>query len=209
MIKKCLICGQEFEPSINVQRYCNRTIKKICKTCGKEFEAKCNASSPEFCSPSCIALGSKFKTFICVNCGQSFHPASSRQRYCKQPIHKFCPVCREDFTYPCSDRIPDTCGKKNCIDTFAKQKAQEAFQKETRICAWCGKEFHPINNKQRYCDGPHFTKCAICGREFEIDLGQTAIRATCSDECKYKFRSLDKETKEKFYAEIQSKRCLN
>lgn len=35
-------------------------------------------------------------------------------------------------------------------------------------CAYCGKEFEAVSKKQKYCKGPHYATCPICGKVFEI-----------------------------------------
>lgn len=37
-----------------------------------------------------------------------------------------------------------------------------------KTCEYCGKEFVPKSNRQRYCSGPHYMKCPICGVEYEV-----------------------------------------
>lgn len=190
--RKCLLCGEEFDTTSSRKLYCGKEIQKECKVCHKLFTTVCNPSSPDCCSRSCASLAAKLKTFICVNCGQEFHPQSSRQRYCKKPIHKICPICGKDFTYPCSNFVPGTCGEKKCVDAYAIQRSQDSPNRENRICAWpgCNTEFHPINNTQKYCSRKHYRNCEICGKKFEVDLSKNFvdIPKTCSLECNLELR---------------------
>lgn len=187
--RTCKLCGDPFVTTSSRKQYCGKTIERVCKICGKVFETTCNAASPEFCSHACASQGAKFKTYYCVNCGKPFNPESSRQKYCKKPLHKTCPICGEDFTYPCSGTVPCTCGKKECKDKYSVQQSQLSQMKETRTCEWCGKEFHPINNTQHYCEGPHYQTCVVCGNQFEIDVTKyNDMPKTCSKECNLAFR---------------------
>lgn len=190
--RNCQLCGDEFVTTSPRKLYCGKSIQKECKVCHKMFTTTCNLNSPDCCSRSCASLAAKLKTYICVNCGEEFHPESSRQRYCKKPIHKVCPICREDFTYPCSDVVPGTCGKKKCVESYAIQRSQDSPNRENRICAWpgCNTEFHPINNTQKYCSGKHYRICEVCGKKFEVDLSKNFqdIPRTCSLECSIELR---------------------
>lgn len=38
----------------------------------------------------------------------------------------------------------------------------------TKICRLCGKEFYSTSNTVRYCEGPHYRPCPICGVSAEI-----------------------------------------
>ena len=52
-------------------------------------------------------------------------------------------------------------------------------------CAYCGQPFMPRSNSQKYCDGPHFAFCKICGKKMKINVVQIADNvSTCSNECK-------------------------
>lgn len=37
-----------------------------------------------------------------------------------------------------------------------------------KICDYCGKEFIPKSNHARYCKGPHYMKCPVCNKEYEV-----------------------------------------
>ena len=63
---------------------------------------------------------------------------------------------------------------------------------ETKTCAYCGDEFLPYKNTQKYCskacaeaDKKKFTRvCPVCGKEFLADY---ASRKFCSDVCYHTF----------------------
>lgn len=58
------------------------------------------------------------------------------------------------------------------------------FQQK-RICAFCGKEFIATHPSQKYCKGPHYRKCEVCGKvfEFKIPANIADARRTCSKKC--------------------------
>lgn len=58
----------------------------------------------------------------------------------------------------------------------------------TRKCRYCGKEYTG-NFQQRFCEGPHYATCIICGRSFEINRSLQAYKNNpnanvCSGECR-------------------------
>ena len=60
-----------------------------------------------------------------------------------------------------------------------------AAPKFTRFCAACGKEFQPRSPRSKYCDGIHYMKCAICGKDMEATWPMLEGKRTplCSIEC--------------------------
>lgn len=54
---------------------------------------------------------------------------------------------------------------------------------KSKICLECGKEFIPKNGFQKYCEGPHISKCAVCGQTFEYSVRPSEKPKTCSREC--------------------------
>ena len=58
------------------------------------------------------------------------------------------------------------------------------FQQK-RICAFCGKEFISTHPSQKYCNGPHYRKCEVCGKVFEFKIPNNIAdaRRTCSKKC--------------------------
>jgi len=65
-----------------------------------------------------------------------------------------------------------------------------AKPKTTRICEECGKVFWPRGSRSRFCDGPHYRKCVICGKEAEVPFDKLSSKHafTCSKECLNKAR---------------------
>lgn len=71
-----------------------------------------------------------------------------------------------------------------------------------KVCQYCGKEYYHWNGKSKYCEGPHYTTCKICGKQFEITPGVTKT-VVCSKECK---KELTRRTNlERYGTEVPSK----
>jgi hypothetical protein len=186
MNKICKLCGQPFETNSSRQSYCNREIPYSCDICGKPMVIKCNPKSPHVCSRSCASKSSTTKEFVCSICGNKFHPASSRQKYCKRPIIKICDVCGKPYESFCGDIDRKTCGDNACKSEYAHRMFVNHYLSTDRKCAICGKMFHPVNNTQKYCKQFHEINCAVCGKEFTVDTSKQDFAKTCSDVCRYK-----------------------
>lgn len=183
--KICKVCGEEFIPKSSRQSCCKKSIIKICPVCGKEFYTICHIDSPTVCSKSCAAKAASLKEFTCELCGTKFHPKSSRQKYCKKPIFQVCEICGDEYETFCGDKEQHTCQKDSCKSTYIHQQYVASYKNETRICEWCGKEFTPINNTQKYCFRTHYQICKICGKKFIIDTSKQYKPVTCSKKCTY------------------------
>lgn len=120
---------------------------------------------------------------ICQVCGSEFHPTSSRQVNCNRPIKVPCIICGTLMDRLCS-KVPqkETCSDE-CNIELIKRRQVESGSKLTKKCKCCGKEFHPKYIREEYCEGPHYTACELCGKQFEYDP-RREIR-TCSEECRY------------------------
>lgn len=71
-----------------------------------------------------------------------------------------------------------------------------------KICAYCGKEFIPNSNRQKYCKGPHYGPCPICGKIVEIKDMSTGPQA-CSEACRQE--SIRRTTQSRFGVDNVSK----
>ena len=198
--KTCPICGETFIPKSSKQKYCKKEIRKICPICGDEYIILCqpDKQNPVTCNkPECKKLAAKVgeqsKTKICRVCGKPFHPTSSRQQDCNKPIEKVCVVCGKTYVGKCSINDTSTTCSSECQQKLAAQNRITSYQKETRTCELCGKEFHPRSNTQKICDGIHYRNCVTCGKRFILDTSK--LRAdwpeTCSHECAVKYRFKD------------------
>lgn len=183
MVKTCQLCNQEFETTSAVAKYCNRELDITCKVCGKVFKGRCNPKQPDVCSRSCSGKVPTLKENVCPICGDKFIPNSARQIYCKHLKPAICPICGKEYQYECYINPDKTCGDKECIYVYAHNQTQQFYLNTTRICEYCGKEFHPTTNTSKYCSGPHYRKCNYCGKLYEFDISTPDYRRTCSYEC--------------------------
>ena len=55
-----------------------------------------------------------------------------------------------------------------------------------RRCEECGNLFTIKSGTQRYCPGPHHTKCKICGKDIEYTCSPKEKPSYCSKECRNK-----------------------
>lgn len=189
--KKCARCGEEFIPWNSRQRFCSKKIMTKCVICGDEFETVCSDGFRYTCSkPECKKQSNHVsapREVVCKNCGDTFVTIKPGQVYCNQEKQKECPSCGKVFTYVCGGYIPTVCGDTHCQAKFIKDKRTSNIADEIRVCKWCGKEFHPKEVRDAYCEGPHYKICVICGKEFEVDVRRDRSVNTCSKECKYKY----------------------
>lgn len=146
---------------------------------------------------------------VCPGCGKEFHPTARKQTYCGKEVVRYCVVCKSPFTVKCTARNNNkqTCSRK-CANILASRSRESLYTNQTRICKWCGKEFHPKSVRQLYCDDIHYNKCVVCGKEFVVNPAIHDITQTCSPECRYTLavQNRDIETeKEHLKATLESK----
>lgn len=77
-----------------------------------------------------------------------------------------------------------------------------------RRCEECGNLFTIKSGTQRYCPGPHHTKCKICGKDIEYTCSPKEKPSYCSKECRNKGheRTVMKRYGVKNVSELQSVR---
>lgn len=140
-------------------------MKYVCKLCGKEFESKHVVSICDDC-----------KVQTCVVCGKEF-----------------------ELKYPytaktCSSKCRGIYRKKSGVSKRVYVKAKNTLEErygvsnpskllKSKKCIACGKEFIPKSNAQKYCDGPHYGKCPVCGKRVlirDMNVGPQ----TCSEACR-------------------------
>lgn len=82
----------------------------------------------------------------------------------------------------------------NSSTSKVQENAEENFMKtlEMKKCKECGKLFMPTSNKQKYCSGPHFRPCPVCGKLVFAKYLSDPARC-CSGVCKSKLGKLNKE----------------
>ena len=57
-------------------------------------------------------------------------------------------------------------------------------------CEICGEEFVDYG-RGKYCPGPHYKICTMCGNKFEYDCRAQHIPVTCSRSCASKLAKLN------------------
>lgn len=120
----------------------------------------------------------------CKVCGVVFHPTSRKQECCNRLKTVNCLICGKEMEVKCTTGyVKKTCSRE-CGLMYSKQLKSESEISVTRKCKWCGKEFTPTTSRNVYCDGPHYQTCAVCGKQFQIDLTTHPEVKTCSKECK-------------------------
>ena len=211
-LKKCLECGKEFYPKNGFQKYCNGPHTAVCVICNKEFQYTCRPSEkPKTCSRSCQTelqhrtskelygvdnvsqipgvydkkdevKASKKKVRICKWCGKEF-VGYGTAAYCDGPHYATCEVCGKEFEI--NPRQP----KRACSQKCKQILIQRDLATQVRICEECGKEFHPTSSMSRYCAGPHYKPCVICGTMIEYQPGSAANAVNCcSTKCSNELR---------------------
>ena len=121
--------------------------------------------------------------YTCDICGKSFN-AIHKTAYCSDCRTVKCIICGNEFTRTTKNPNQLTCSRK-CSGMYRKQsgiskqvadKAKKtlstrygatnasAFKTKSKICEYCGKEFIPTSNRQKWCPNPHYGSCPICGK---------------------------------------------
>lgn len=191
--KVCELCGRTFTPKGGVAKYCKLPVEKICIVCGKPFTTICHPKSNDVCdNPKCkkragFVASAKAINRVCRVCGKLFIANSSRQLDCGKEIIKKCEICGNEYTTKCGLHWQGhTCDNPKCRSEYAHKGQQSHFLATTKTCVFCGKEFHPVNNKQIVCGNPHTVVCKTCGKSFEVDAKYRPCDAPkyCSDKCR-------------------------
>ena len=125
--------------------------------------------------------------YICNVCGKSF-TASRKTAFCSDCHTAKCVICGNDFVRTTKNPNQLTCSRK-CSGVYRKQsgisqqvadKAKKTlsarygttnastFRTKVKICEYCGKEFTPTSNRQKWCSSPHYGPCPICGKSTVI-----------------------------------------
>jgi len=191
--KTCELCGKTFTPKGGVAKYCKSPVERTCIVCGNTFTSICHPKAPMVCdNPECkkksgfVAANNSVHR-VCRVCGESFNANSSRQLDCGKEIIKVCEICGNQYKSKCGLRWQEhTCDNPKCRTEYAHKGQQAHYLATTKTCIWCGKEFHPVNNKQLLCGDQHIMVCKTCGKEFTVEATYTPDNAPkyCSEECK-------------------------
>ena len=152
-----------------------------------------------------LALTSSYNyvmEYTCQLCGKSFS-ATHKTAYCVECRTGKCIICGNDFVRTTKNPNQLTCSHK-CSGIYRKQsgiskqvadKAKNTlsarygttnagtFKIKSKICEYCGKEFTPTSNRQKWCSAPHYGPCPVCGKSILIrDMGIGP--QCCSMECR-------------------------
>lgn len=121
-MRKCVICGKEFTPRLEIQ-----------KTCGSEECKKENARrvAKDYYHKSATKLEAK----KCVECGKTFMPRTSQQVTCGTDCRKI--------------RAKKAARKWQA--EHKKEPAPKEKKTYQKICLICHKEYTCKNPRQKYC----------------------------------------------------------
>jgi len=137
-------------------------MQKVCKFCHVIFEGR---KERLFCSRDCWEKYNKSKTTYCEICGA---PLTPKQR-----------------------GSGSRCCSRKCGGIFRTGKPRKTKYKDKK-CLTCGKQFHPRDNKSKYCS----RKCYYASYyQRELACNQCGItfkgrpnRKFCSPECYHQYR---------------------
>lgn len=139
--------------------------------------------------------------YVCQLCGKSFD-AVHKTAYCSDCRTGKCVICGKDFKRTTKNPNQITCSHK-CSGIYCKQsgiskqaanKAKNtlstrygttnagAFKIKSKICAYCGKEFTPTSNRQKWCSAPHYGPCPVCGKPTlirDMSIGPQCCSMAC------------------------------
>lgn len=210
---------QEYQKKKKEERYAanegHKFAKKICPVCGKEFWP--NSNKQIYCSKECSSEVNKerikakrfaekgnhlFKQKKCIVCGKLFWPVNGQEVMCSEECKKKHRNQKQlDYYY---EHTAEKQKEKRKLEREQKMKENDGHLIPKRICEYCGKEYWPTKEQQKYCckecgklayekmntgrdpadkEGHRFYKrrCVVCGKEFWPG-GPNAI--CCSPECK-------------------------
>ena len=140
--------------------------------------------------------------YICKICGNSFS-ASHKTAYCSDCRTAKCVICGNEFIRTTKSPNQVTCSRK-CSGVYRKQsgiskqvseKARKTlstrygttnagtFKTKVKVCEYCGKEFTPTSNRQKWCPNPHYGSCPVCGKSILIRDMRIGAQC-CSMECR-------------------------
>lgn len=147
-------------------------MKKSCILCGDEFETSTNRK-----------LCYKDHWLNCPYCGTPVQWNTTRQFHgCKRCIYQNSANRRKKTMlekYGAETTLQSPELRNNIKSTMMKTHGKI-------LCDFCRKEFIPKVSWQRYCDGPHYRVCPMCGRQYEEknnDFLKLPAHA-CSNECR-------------------------
>lgn len=120
-MKKCVICGKEFKPRLEVQT-----------TCGSE---ECKKENARRVSRAYYKKKEPLKEKKCEECGKLFTPRTQQQVTCSEECRK----------------IRGRRAAKEWAATHKKERKPKEPKTYQKICEICGKEYICKNPRQKYC----------------------------------------------------------
>ena len=195
MFKNCRICNELFEIKSPRQVYCKKPHTYVCRSCGKPFQRICEQKANiNFCD-TCK------KTHwlrVCTYCHKEFVTSTYQKTICDDPHYKECKECGKKFIIPNYRLYEDVCCSRECTNKLRSRNIKKAIQykpqgynahtsyKEVK-CKYCGKLFSTAEG-DKYCQGPHFATCIVCGKQFKVDKIQIFNHTKCcSEECRQRY----------------------
>ena len=193
MIKKCEICGAEFEVKRCDQKYCS-------SRCNQMSYKKRHHPSPVYVK-KCEICGAEFETTFSskIYCSRECHnKARSLRRFANIPLRKVkCPICGKEFETTNSRQIYCSAKCKN-VQLYANVSNRRPTL--LRKCDVCGAEFVPDKYHRLYCSEkcrdigyqkfaykpmqPVEKTCKHCGEKFMAETGQQKF---CSEDCRKRY----------------------
>ena len=136
---------------------------------------------------------------ICDFCGEEFETNRSKARFCKRDHFGECVICGKRFPVP-QPKQPSKFCSDECRRARPKTQVECVCQMDG-----CGKTFISDRKTSRFCPGPHYRNCVVCGEEFELSMSNRSNPAsTCSKKCASKTIDYDKRL-EKYKATVSDR----
>lgn len=82
----------------------------------------------------------------------------------------------------------------NALQKLISNSSTESSTSIEKICPLCQKKFIP-KGRQKYCDGPHFKPCPVCGKPVPAPYPSDPAKC-CSSECRKKLKDKINSTSE-------------
>ena len=169
-LAKCEKCGKEFQPRRLEQRFCSNACRlavvnseektHICPTCGKEFKSAGRRAT--YCSRACQAKHIRNEkklqekqdqptTRECLVCGEKFTPVRKNSKFC-------CRECAIQYynykaflrNHP-GTQIEFSTWQRTPFPTGRKARGNTINKALKRTCQFCGRDFIPTTDEQKYC----------------------------------------------------------
>lgn len=151
MIKRCVLCGKEFECKGRRNRCYDKHVK-ICPICGKEFEIFDNLSPHSTCNnPNCKAAHMRKPqlTKLCKQCNEPFQPLAAHDLFCSKCRVKTCVICGKPFSHVIMNDTK-TCGDMKCVQAYREQVNMKRYGVKNAACSDVVKETTRQHNIEKY-----------------------------------------------------------